>query len=206
MSQQNDAMAGVLALGDSYTVGTAVSDESRWLNRVIRRLRDRDIDVGDPTVIATDGWTAAELMDAIDRRGIDEKYALVTLLAGVNDVYDGRSVEEFRPVFVDLLERAIDLAGDPENVLTLTIPDYTLTPVGQQNDPPEDAERLASYNRLIEAEVDRRGVRVVDVVPISRRVRDNEDLVADDGLHPSAAQHELWADRLFPAIVDIMET
>lgn len=206
MSQQNDAMVGVLALGDSYTVGTAISDESRWLNRVIRRLRDRGIDVAEPTVIATDGWTAAELVDAIDRHGIHEEYALVTLLAGVNDVYDGRPVEEFRPVFVDLLERAIDLAGGPENVLALTIPDYTLTPVGQQKDPAEDAERLASYNRLIEAEVDRRGVRVVDVVPISRRVHDNGDLVADDGLHPSAAQHELWADRLFPAIVDILET
>lgn len=203
-SELNEA-AEMLALGDSYTAGTGVDPEDRWLNRVIRRLRDRGIDVADPTVIAANGWTSADLADAIERRSLENTYDIVSLLVGANDVFDGRPIAAFRRQYVDLLERAIEFAGsDPDSVLALTIPDYTPTPVGQANDPADHAERVAACNRLIETEAAERDVRTVDVVPISRRVRDEEGLVADDGLHPSPAQHELWAEAILPVAVEIL--
>lgn len=205
MAARNDTM-GVLALGDSYTIGTGVESEDRWLDRVIHRLRARGFDVANPTVVAADGWTATDLEAAIDRRSVDEDYDLVSLLVGANDVFDGRPASAFRPTYVDLLERAMGFARDgAEGVLALTVPDYTLTPVGQQNDPAKHAARLASYNRLIEAEAADRGVRVVDVGPVSRRVRNEEGLVAEDGLHPSPAQHELWAEQILPVVVEMLD-
>lgn len=206
MSDPTDTAARILALGDSYTVGTAVAPEARWLDRVVRRLRNRNVDIADPTIIATNGWTTDDLSAAIDRRSPDSDYDLVTLLVGANDVFDGRTVTTFRPKYVDLLERAVEFAGgDSENALAITVPDYTLTAVGQENDPADHADRLAACNQAVRDVATERGVRVVDVVPISRQVRAEEGLIAEDGLHPSPAQHERWADLILPSVVDVLD-
>lgn len=196
----------LLALGDSYTVGTAVDAGDRWVTRLVERLRTDGLEVADPRVVAADGWPSDRLAAAVERRSLEPPYDLVTLLVGANDAYRGRPVEDFRPKFVALLERAVELAGgDPASVVVVTIPDYSVTPHVEARARADHAERLEAYNRVVEREAAAAGARLADVVPVSRAAADDADLLADDDLHPSAEQYERWLDRIYPVARSALE-
>jgi lysophospholipase L1-like esterase len=190
---------GFLALGDSYTVGTGVSAEDRWPNDLVERMREERVELASPILVAEDGWTTDHLERAIGERSLDGSYALVTLLIGANDAFRGRPFEIFRPKFVELLTLSLEFAAEPSSVVVMTVPDYTRTPVGQRYSPEEHQARLERYNDAIRAEVAATDARLVDLVPPSRAVDERPELVADDGLHPSPAQHDLWLERILPA-------
>lgn len=195
-----------LALGDSYTVGTAVGCDERWPERLVASLRDRGYPLANPRIVAADGWTTDRLADEITSRSIETDYDLVTLLIGANGAYRGRPPEAFRSSYVDLLERSVAFAGgDPSRVVAVTIPDYTHTPHGRRHATDEHAERLDRYNRIVRQRADEAGVHLVDVVPISRSVADRPELVATDGLHPSAEQYSHWLERIEPAVVAALD-
>lgn len=192
----------VLALGDSYTFGTAVSPDDRWVDELPARLRDEGFVVAAPRVVAATGWATAQLDRALERRSLGDDHDLVTLLVGANNAFRGWEPAAFRAGFVDLLERSVALAGgEASRVVALTIPDYTVTPVGRRYSPAEHADRLTAYNRAVREEATRAGARVVDLVPVSRLAADRPELVATDGFHPSPRQYDLWLERILPAAV-----
>lgn len=196
----------VLALGDSYTIGTSVDPADRWVDRLASRLRSDGVPVVDPAVVAANGWTTDRLADAIEGRQLAPPYELVTLLIGANDAFQGRPAEAFRPAFEDLLARAVEFAGGTAaDVVVMTIPDYTVTPVGQRYRPAEHAERLRAYNEFVREAAAETGARLVDLVPVSRLAADEPELVASDGLHPSAEQHRRWLERIYPVARDVLE-
>lgn len=196
----------ILALGDSYTIGTSVAPEDRWVDRLASRLRSAGHRVADPEIVAANGWTTDRLEAAIDRRSLAPPYEVVTLLIGANDAFQERPVEAFRPAFDRLLERAVGFAGDEAaDVLVMTIPDYSVTPVGQRHSPAEHAERIAAYNSVVREAADEAGTRLVDLVPISRRAADEPALLAADELHPSPEQHRLWLERIHPPVRAMLE-
>jgi lysophospholipase L1-like esterase len=196
----------ILALGDSYTVGTSVAPEDRWVDRLASGLRTAGRRVDDPAVVAADGWTTDRLETAIDRRTLAPPYDVVTLLIGANDAFQARTVEEFRPTFERLLGRAVGFAGEAAaRVVVMTVPDYSVTPVGQRNSPAEHAERLAAYNAVVREAADATGAPLVDLVPVSRRAADEPALVAADGLHPSPEQHRRWLERIYPTVRAVLD-
>ena len=206
-----------LALGDSYTAGTGVDPGEEWPRRLPRRLGERGIALSDPDVVAESGWTTLDLTAELDRREgrlgesttdsdlLRDEYDLVTLCIGVNDAFNERLPESFAPDFAGLLDRAISFSGGrADHVLALTIPDYTVTPLAQRQLTETYEDRLAEYNRIVVEEAAARNVRTVDLVPPSRRVLDDPDLVADDDLHPSPKQHGLWLDRIEPVVAEVL--
>ena len=188
----------ILALGDSYTVGTGVDDDERWVTKLTERLREDGYAVDDPVVIAENGWTTDDLDEAIDEQNPEGPFDLVTLLIGANNCFQGEPPEIFAPKFEAMLDRALGFAETPDSVVVITVPDYTLTPVGRENDPEEHAARLERYERITREAVEDRGVRLVDVVPPSKRVEEKPALIAGDDLHPAPAQHDLWLERIYP--------
>lgn len=197
--------ARVLALGDSYTIGTRVSPADRWVNGLARRLRASGHDLHEPAVVAASGWTSTRLLGEIESVTTAADRDLVTLLVGANDAFQGRSPGAFGATLRELVDRAIGFAGDdPARVVLLTVPDYTLTPVGRENDPEEHAARLAAYNESIRSVAASSALRLVDLVPPSRLVADRPELVARDGLHPSPEQHDLWLERILPVALDVL--
>lgn len=189
----------ILALGDSYTVGTGVPEDERWITELVEGWRSEGLTVRDPLVVAEAGWTTDDLLAATRGLSRDRDDDLVTLLIGANDAFEGRPVGAFRPRFGKLLERAVAVAGDdPGAVVVMTIPDYTVTPYGSRFSPQTHADRLGRYNDAIREDAEAAGTHLVDLVPPSRAVASDADLVADDGLHPSPAQYELWLDRIAP--------
>lgn len=190
--------ARILALGDSYTVGTGVDAEERWVTKLAERLRAEGESVADPVVIAENGWTTDDLDEAVGKEEPEGPFDLVTLLVGANNCFQAEPPEAFAPKFEAMLDRALGFAEDPDSVVVITVPDYTLTPVGQENDPKEHAERLDAYEGITREAVEDRGVRLVDVVPPSKRVESEPALIAEDDLHPAPAQHDLWLERIYP--------
>ncbi len=191
-----------LALGDSYTIGESVESAGRWPVQLAAALRADGVAIEDPRIIARTGWTTDELSAAIDAtETLRDDYGLVTLLIGVNDQYRGRGVDEYTHAFAILLERAIGFAGRrTDRVLVLAIPDWGVTPFAAQSgrDTAAIARELDTYNAAAAKICARRGVAFVDIAPMSRERGAESAMLADDGLHPSAAMYAQWASLALP--------
>lgn len=189
-----------LALGDSYTIGESVTASERWPVVLISRLRQTGVPLDEPQIVAVTGWTTDELAQGMDAAALTPPYDLVSLQIGVNNQYRGRSVDDYRRRFADLLARAIGLAGDrPGRVLVVSIPDWGVTRFAREHgrDRALIAAELDGYNAIARAESLRAGARFVDITGVSRQ---HPDALADDGLHPSAAQYASWVDRIEPVV------
>ncbi|TCV92321.1 lysophospholipase L1-like esterase [Luteibacter rhizovicinus] len=190
--------ATFLALGDSYTIGEGVAPDGRWPGQLVARLRADGVDIGEPRIVATTGWTTDELSAAIDAAHLAPRYDLVTLLIGVNNQYRGRPADEYRGQFLALLERAIGFAGDARRVVVVSIPDWGVTAFAEGRDRHAIARDIDTFNAIGHDETVRAHARWVDVTPASREAGAKPDMLVDDGLHPSAKQYALWTDRIEP--------
>ena len=192
----------LLALGDSYTIGESVASSSRWPIQLVDSLQKRGVDCLQPKLIATTGWRTDNLKNAISRTKFkkDEQYNLVSLLIGVNNYYQGKSVESYAPEFEDLLKTALQLAGgDKSAVFVLSIPDYGYTPFGKEKQQ-TISEGIDAYNAVNKSISDKYGVKYYNITDISRRGLDEPDLVAADGLHPSEKMYSLWVQVILSEI------
>jgi len=193
-----------LALGDSYTIGESVDESGRWPVQLAALLRERGVVIDAPKIIAKTGWTTDELSAAMDAAQLQPRYGFVSLLIGVNNQYRGRALDEYEREFAALLARAITLAGDkPGRVLVLSIPDWGTTPFAADRDRAKVGREIDAFNAAARAECERRGVAYVDITGISR---EHADLVAGDGLHPSAAQYALWAKAALPVAEQLLRS
>ena len=190
-----------LALGDSYTIGEGVPAAQRWPQQLAQRLRADGIDLGDPQIIATTGWTTDELSAGMDAATLVPPYDFVTLSIGVNNQYRGRDTDNYRREFAALLKRAIALAGlRPERVVVVSIPDWGVTAFGQGSgrDTATIARELNAFNAINREESQRLHVAWADVAAISRRAGSRAEQLTEDGLHPSGAQYAAWLTSILP--------
>ncbi|WP_416056564.1 SGNH/GDSL hydrolase family protein [Stenotrophomonas maltophilia] len=197
-----------LALGDSYTIGEAVAVAGRWPHQLAAALRAQGVDLADPQTIATTGWTTDELDAGIDAAAPQGPFDVVSLLIGVNNQYRSRPLDEYRQQFAALLERAIGFAGgDAGRVLVLSFPDWGATPFGAGSG--HDLARVEietdEFNAAAEVISTHRGVAFVDITDISRAHGGDPAMIADDGLHPSAAMYALWAARALPMAAQLLQ-
>lgn len=206
IAQSGLASKGIkyLALGDSYTIGESVASKEKYPVQLVERLRQQKLEVDDPLVIATTGWTTEDLMVAIEAAELEnQKFDLVSLLIGVNDQYQHKPFDHYEPNFRSLVDKAIELAGGKrERVFVLSIPDYAFTPFGQKKTPQQITEELDAYNRINKMVAQEYGISYFDITPISRDGLEKPELVAADGLHPSAIMYSLWVDLLVEPIVE----
>jgi lysophospholipase L1-like esterase len=190
-----------LALGDSYTIGEAVSQKQSYPSQLANGLNMRSFNVQPPTIIATTGWTTDDLINAISHSGIaNKKFSFVTLLIGVNDQYQQLGQANYKIKFACVLNTAITFAnGDPSRVFVLSIPDYGVTPFanGQDSVIGPQIDRFNAINKSISEAA---GVNYLDITPTSRQAATDPSLVAPDGLHPSGKMYTLWVNSLEPMI------
>jgi len=199
-----------LALGDSYTIGESVEESGRWPNQLVDSLAVRDLGEGvslDPaTIVATTGWTTTDLLAGIEASEVDTTtWDLVSLLIGVNNQYQGRSVEEYAAEFSVLLDRALALTGGRDaRVFVVSIPDYGFTPFGSSNQS-EISAQLSVFNDTCRAITLERGFSHHNITPISQQWPQTEGLVASDGLHPSAYQYSLWVSSMVHEVAESLQ-
>lgn len=193
-----------LALGDSYTIGEGVAEDRRWPVQLAAALRQLQVPLQDPRIIATTGWTTDELahaMDMDDAALTDASWDFVTLLIGVNDQYRHRALPEFATGFDTLLHRAELLSKrGAAGVMALSIPDWGGTPFAQKEgrDATQVSHELDAYNHHIATMCAAQGVGFVDVFAASRTCSQQTGMLVDDGLHPSATQYAEWVRLALP--------
>lgn len=193
-----------LCLGDSYTIGTGVSLKQSWPYQLAGLLQAAGLPVGEPVILAKNGWTTRDLWKALTERDPDPAYDFSTLLIGVNDQYDGFAPEDYRERFLRLLSRAIQLTGDaPGQVFVLSIPDWSVTPFAEDHDPEKIRAEIQHFNQINQQITVQQGCSYVNITPISRLAAKGPSWLAEDGLHPSEKMYSRWARLLFPDVFDL---
>ena len=190
-----------LALGDSYTIGTSLADESdRFPVNLIDRLNSDGIDSYPPQIIAKNGWTTRDLLNATDDFSPDSTFNLVSLLIGVNNQYQGKSIDDYADEFTTLLNRAIQYAGnDTSKVFVISIPDYSVTPFVSTN-AEKIAKEIDQFNVVNRELTESYGISYFYITDISRQAANDPALIASDGLHPSGKMYELWVAQFIDEI------
>jgi acyl-CoA thioesterase-1 len=200
MTAEGAATLRYVALGDSYTIGTAVAEPERWPDQLVRALGGATAPLRLVANLAVNGFTSGDVI-AMELPRLDElRPGFVTLLVGVNDVVqdvpDALYRTNIEQIFDDLLRRV-----PPARLLAVTTPDYTLTPAGADyGDPVARRAGIVRANATLSEIAAPRGMAVVDILDVSQRAATDRSLVAADGLHPSGAQYALWVDRIAPVV------
>lgn len=186
-----------LALGDSYTIGEKVQPQDNFPNQIISMLRDHHYEMEDPVIIATTGWTTAELGVALIKANLHKTFDFVTLLIGVNNQYRGMPALSYAPGFRSLLSKAIRLAGDePPRVIVLSIPDWGATPFAAGRDRQKIAKEIDRYNAAARKIAMEKSAQYLDITHGTRIHALDATMLAEDGLHPSAKEYEIWARQV----------
>lgn len=190
-----------LALGDSYTIGELVPMAENFPHQLVGILRKEHIEVAAPVIIAKTGWTTDELAAAIMEHNITDTFSFVTLLIGVNNQYRGRDVENYKQEFTQLLNQAIAFANNkPGKVFVVSIPDWGVTPFAEGKDRAQVAKEIDAYNEAKKEITEANKCHYLDITESTRHNGNNALYLAEDKLHPSGREYEIWAAKLAPYI------
>jgi len=206
-AEQAQVNKTILALGDSYTIGTSVKETDRWPVQLAVALRAQGISVDEPLIIARNGWTTEALANGILEISPQGTFDLVMLLIGVNDQFRGYPVADYRQQFDGLLNVAIaNAAGDPGRVVVLSIPDWGVTPYAYDKgrDTALISAQIDEFNTANRVAAQEAGAWYVDVTSISRQAAAEPDLLASDLLHPSGKMYALWVEEMLPVVSEIL--
>ena len=192
-----------LALGDSYTIGTVIGSENAYPEIFGDSLRqDFRVDSLEPLVIAKDGWTTGDLLAGISQEQPAANFSLVTLLIGVNNQYQGRSIAEYEQEFRALVKSAIAFAGgDSTRVLIISIPDWGVSPAGDGKRV-SISEAIDNFNLAQHQIAMQEGLQFLDITALSRNGLVDSSLIASDDLHFSAKMHQQWCDLIYPILLE----
>lgn len=195
-----------LALGDSYTIGESVIESQRWPVQLVDSLSERGFEIDDARIIAQTGWTTGDLLRAMENQLTgNEQFDLVSVLIGVNNQYQGRSIEAYEEDLNTIFSRAIALSEEGnEDVFVVSIPDYGATPFGAGNSE-EIGQEIEEFNAVLKRVAVQYDLDFYDITPISKRATEEPELVADDGLHPSGEMYRLWVREFFEEVTRKLE-
>lgn len=206
LTEDSSYAASYLALGDSYTIGQSVPHKERYPFQTVDLLTRAGYKMRNAEIIATNGWTTEDLIRAVSEKSVSEKYDLVSLLIGVNNQYQRRSLAEYRTQFTFLLRKSIKLAGNrPSRVFVLSIPDYSVTPFARNADRNLIAREIDMFNKENKRISALYKVNYLNVTSESRKAAYDKSLIAYDDLHFSGKEYSIWASMLAPMITKVLK-
>ncbi len=190
-----------VALGDSYTIGTSVgAADRRFPNQLVAALGSTPPTLALLDNLGVNGYTAADLIRDELPALADLKPEFVTVLIGVNDVVQGVPATAYESRVVTILD-ALVARLPADRIVTIAVPDYTVTPAGADfGDPVQQHAGIVANNEIMSRLSAARGITYVDIFDISRQAATDRSLVAGDGLHPSGVQYGLWVERIRPVV------
>ena len=194
-----------LALGDSYTIGESVPSNKRWPVLLSNALRSEGHDVQEPLIIAKTGWRTDNLLKAMKAQlSPTTKYNLVSILIGVNNQFQGKSIETYEKDLRTLFDQAIAYSKKGKaGVFVLSIPDYGATPYGASR-AESIGQAIDKWNAVCKKVTLEYQLPWHDITPISRTATENKSLIAGDGLHPSGKMYQLWVDQITAKVLELV--
>lgn len=202
----NNSHIRYVAIGDSYSIGEGATPDESWPAILTRHLNENGLHVDLVANPSVTGWTTQQAIDRELPIFVQSKPTFASLQIGVNDWVQGVDEKTFRKRFTFLLDEMLALLPDKKRLLIVTIPDFGVTPTGGRYARGRNiSEGLTRFNEIINEEAKKRGLKVVDVFPLSQWVKNDPSLVGPDGLHPSAKEYAEWEKIIFPAALDLLK-
>ncbi|HWY11552.1 MAG TPA: SGNH/GDSL hydrolase family protein [Bacteroidia bacterium] len=197
--ETNSDVVKYIALGDSYTIGTGANPSEAWPNILTKHLNDEGIKTELVANPSKNGFSTQNLIDA-ELPVFDKSSAtFVTLLIGVNDWVRDVNASTYTKNLIYILDHIQKKLPNKKNILLVTIPDFGVTPQGAYYSNDRNVSNgITEFNNIIKTEAQKRGLPVADVFEISKNMKDNTELTAPDGLHPSAKEYAIWETIIFP--------
>lgn len=190
-----------VALGDSYTIGTSVRAVERFPDQLVAALAAG----AGPRLelvanLGVDGYTSADLIHVELPLVPSHRPDIATVLIGVNDVVQGVPLDAYGANVATILDALLEVLP-AKRIVTMSVPDYTVTPNGADyGDPVARSAGIRAVNGVMAEASAARDIAHVDIHDLSLLAADDRTLVATDRLHPSGAQYMLWVERLLPVL------
>jgi acyl-CoA thioesterase I len=197
-----DQPISYLALGDSYTIGTGATDESRNYPSILaRRLEDatgRKVALTNPAV---NGFTTQDLINEelpYLRSAVPQ---LVSILIGVNDLVQGRAPEAYRALLNRIYDEVAGLELAAGRVVAISIPNWSIVPAARDFGGRDHLRRLTrKFNSIARGEADSHRFKWIDITAASTDAEDTPGWISSDRLHPGDPQYRAWADVIWAEV------
>jgi len=192
-------------VGDSYSCGEGATLKESWPALLTQHLSAQGLHVDLVSNPSVTGWTTKDAIDRELPKFVNSNPNFATLLTGVNDWVQEVDEATFRNRFSSLLDQMLAVLPDKKRLLVVTIPDFGVTPTGPKYSRGRNIhEGIMHFNQIVTEEARKRGLTVVDIFPLSKKMGKDKSLVAKDGLHPSAKAYAEWEKIIFPAALELL--
>jgi lysophospholipase L1-like esterase len=192
-------------IGDSYSCGEGASPKESWPALLTQHLKSQGVDVDLVSNPSVTGWTTKDAIDRELPKFIRSNPTFASLLIGVNDWVQGVDETTFRNRVSYLIDQMLAVLPNKKRLLVVTIPDFGVTPTGPRYSRGRNIhEGILGFNQIVTEEARKRGLTVVDIFPLSKKMGQDKSLVAKDGLHPSANEYAEWEKIIFPAALELL--
>jgi lysophospholipase L1-like esterase len=188
-------------LGDSYTIGEGVDLTENFPNQLVKKIKKASGKIFEPTIIAKTGWTTGELLENIALKKINGNFTFSTLLIGVNNQYRGMDINTYKKEFEYLLQKAIAYVDNSSHVFVVSIPDWGCTPFAKDRDRNKIRLEIDQYNEINSKISMSHDCNYIEITSGGRIRCNAAKFMADDGLHPSSAEYDIWSDAILASLV-----
>src|SRR5438105_3235442 len=193
-------------IGDSYSCGEGAKPSESWPALLTQHLKSQGVDVDLVSNPSVTGWTTKDAIDKELPKFVNAKPNFATLLIGVNDWVQNVDEQSFRTRVSYLLDSMLAVLPNKKHLLVVTIPDFGVTPTGPKYSRGRNIhEGVMQFNQIVIEEAHKRGLQVVDIFPVSKKMGHDKSLVAKDGLHPSAKAYAEWEKIIFPVALGLLK-
>ena len=195
-----------VALGDSYTICTGATEEESWPVLLTKHLKENEINIELIANPAESGMTTQAVINYQFPVFDKAKPTFVTLLIGTNDWVVGADPVTFQKKLIYIIEHIQEQLPDKNKLILITLPDFSVTPSGKNYGRGRDISKgISEFNEIILSEAKKRSLQTVDLFEISKKMGTNPELVATDGLHPSAKGYAMWETLIYPAAYELLK-
>ena len=192
-------------IGDSYSSGEGATPKESWPALLNQHLNAQGLPIDLASNPSVTGWTTKDAIDRELPKFVNSNPNFATLLIGVNDWVQGVDETTFRNRFGYLVDQMLAVLPNKKRLLVVTIPDFGVTPTGPKYARGRNIhEGILRFNQIVTEEARKRGLEVVDIFPISKKMGQDKSLVAKDGLHPSAKAYAEWEKIIFPVALELL--
>lgn len=192
-----DAQQRILVAGDSTAAGTGAKDSA---DSIAGRL-GRDFPNSNVRNIGANGLKIAGLREKLAALSQDERYDLILLQIGGNDILRFTPRGAFRRELVEALEEAKKRS---ERVVLMSTGDVGLAPAFSPFFPWFYSMRTRAVRELLIQTAQEQNVIYIDLFEEKENdpfLKDPKKFYAPDGLHPSGEGYGLWYQKLRAVLV-----
>ncbi len=196
-----------LPLGDSYTICTGTKTEKEsWTFLLSKHLTKTNYGCELLANPARNGYSTQQVIDEELPLVKSLKPNFVTLLIGVNDWVRNVDAATFKKNLNYIIQQTQLQLPNKQHIVLITIPDFGVTPQGKNYGGGRNiSQGIESFNTIIKQAAKEFNLECADIFELSKNMGKDANLVAQDGLHPSAKEYALWEPLIYDKVQLMLE-